>query len=49
MAASVQLEVPHDVTAPVVVGCSGGADSLALLALAVWAGQEGASEGVQPL
>ncbi len=35
MAAPVQLEVPHDVTAPVVVGCSGGADSLALLALAV--------------
>lgn len=38
MAAPVQLEVPHDVTAPVVVGCSGGADSLALLALAVDAG-----------
>jgi tRNA(Ile)-lysidine synthase len=35
MAAPVRLEVPHDVTAPVVVGCSGGADSLALLALAV--------------
>jgi tRNA(Ile)-lysidine synthase len=35
VAAPVQLEVPHDVTAPVVVGCSGGADSLALLALAV--------------
>ena len=35
MAAPVHLEVPHDVTAPVVVGCSGGADSLALLALAV--------------
>ena len=35
MAAPVQLEVPLDVTAPVVVGCSGGADSLALLALAV--------------
>lgn len=35
MAAPVQLEVPPDVTAPVVVGCSGGADSLALLALAV--------------
>ncbi|HEX3668116.1 MAG TPA: tRNA lysidine(34) synthetase TilS [Acidimicrobiia bacterium] len=35
MAAPVQLEVPHDVTAPVVVGCSGGADSVALLALAV--------------
>jgi tRNA(Ile)-lysidine synthase len=34
VAAPVQLEVPHDVTAPVVVGCSGGADSLALLALA---------------
>jgi tRNA(Ile)-lysidine synthase len=31
----VQLEVPPEVTAPVVVGCSGGADSLALLALAV--------------
>ena len=40
MAAPVQLEVPHDVTAPVVVGCSGGADSLALLALAVDAGLE---------
>jgi len=35
VAAPVHLEVPHDVTAPVVVGCSGGADSLALLALAV--------------
>jgi tRNA(Ile)-lysidine synthase len=35
VAAPVQLEVPHDVTAPVVVGCSGGADSLTLLALAV--------------
>jgi tRNA(Ile)-lysidine synthase len=35
MAAPVQLDVPPDVTAPVVVGCSGGADSLALLALAV--------------
>jgi tRNA(Ile)-lysidine synthase len=35
MAASVQLELPPDVTAPVLVGCSGGADSLALLALAV--------------
>ena len=35
MAAPVQLEVPHDVIAPVVVGCSGGADSLVLLALAV--------------
>ena len=35
MAAPLQLEVPPDVTAPVVVGCSGGADSLALLALAV--------------
>lgn len=34
----VRLEVPPDVTAPVVVGCSGGADSLALLALAVEAG-----------
>jgi len=33
--AALQLEVPPDVTAPVVVGCSGGADSLALLALAV--------------
>jgi tRNA(Ile)-lysidine synthase len=38
MAASVQLELPPDVTGPVVVGCSGGADSLALLALAVDAG-----------
>ena len=35
MAAPLQLGVPPDVTAPVVVGCSGGADSLALLALAV--------------
>jgi tRNA(Ile)-lysidine synthase len=35
VAAPVRFEVPHDVTAPVVVGCSGGADSLALLALAV--------------
>jgi tRNA(Ile)-lysidine synthase len=33
--AALQLEVPPDVTAPVVVACSGGADSLALLALAV--------------
>jgi tRNA(Ile)-lysidine synthase len=31
----VRFEVPPGVTAPVVVGCSGGADSLALLALAV--------------
>jgi tRNA(Ile)-lysidine synthase len=38
VAASVQLELPPDVTGPVVVGCSGGADSLALLALAVDAG-----------
>jgi len=38
MAVPVRLEVPLDVTAPVVVGCSGGADSLALLALAVDAG-----------
>ena len=38
MAAPVRLEVPADVVAPVVVGCSGGADSLALLALAVDAG-----------
>jgi tRNA(Ile)-lysidine synthase len=30
-----RLDVPEDVTAPVVVGCSGGADSLALLVLAV--------------
>ncbi len=36
--AALQLEVPPDVTAPVVVGCSGGADSLALLALAVDSG-----------
>jgi tRNA(Ile)-lysidine synthase len=35
VSAPVQLEVPHDVTAPVVVGCSAGADSSALLALAV--------------
>jgi len=35
VAASVQLELPPDVTTPVIVGCSGGADSLALLALAV--------------
>ena len=34
----VRLELPPDVTPPVVVGCSGGADSLALLALAVDAG-----------
>jgi tRNA(Ile)-lysidine synthase len=34
----VQLEIPLDVTAPVVVACSGGADSLALLVLAVDAG-----------
>jgi tRNA(Ile)-lysidine synthase len=40
VAAPAQLEVPPDVTAPVVVGCSGGADSLALLALAVDAGLE---------
>lgn len=38
MAGPVRLEVPPDVTAPVVVACSGGADSLALLALAVDAG-----------
>jgi tRNA(Ile)-lysidine synthase len=37
-ATPVRLEVPHDVTAPVVVACSGGADSLALLALAADAG-----------
>jgi tRNA(Ile)-lysidine synthase len=30
-----RFEVPDDVTAPVVVGCSGGSDSLALLVLAV--------------
>ena len=30
-----RFDVPDDVTAPVVVGCSGGADSLALLVLAV--------------
>ncbi len=36
----VRLLVPDDVTAPVVVGCSGGPDSLALLALAVDAGLE---------
>jgi tRNA(Ile)-lysidine synthase len=40
VSAPVQLEMPPDVTAPVVVGCSGGADSLALLALAVDAGLE---------
>jgi tRNA(Ile)-lysidine synthase len=33
-----RFDVPDDVTAPVVVGCSGGADSLALLVLAVDAG-----------
>ena len=38
MAGPIRLEVPPDVTAPVVVACSGGADSLALLALAVDAG-----------
>jgi len=38
MTAPVRLEVPPDVSAPVVVACSGGADSLALLALAVDAG-----------
>jgi tRNA(Ile)-lysidine synthase len=36
----VRLLVPEDVTPPVVVGCSGGPDSLALLALAVDAGLE---------
>jgi tRNA(Ile)-lysidine synthase len=40
VATPVRLELPEDVTAPVVVGCSGGADSLALLALAVDAGLE---------
>lgn len=35
-----RLRVPRDVVAPVVVGCSGGPDSLALLALAVHAGLE---------
>ena len=35
MAVPIRLEVPPDVVAPVVVGCSGGADSLALLVLAV--------------
>jgi tRNA(Ile)-lysidine synthase len=35
MAAPARLEVPPDVAAPVVVGCSGGADSLSLLTLAV--------------
>jgi tRNA(Ile)-lysidine synthase len=40
VAPSVHLDLPEDVTAPVVVGCSGGADSLALLALAVDAGLE---------
>jgi len=38
LAVPVRLELPPDVTPPVVVGCSGGADSLALLALAVDAG-----------
>jgi tRNA(Ile)-lysidine synthase len=38
VAPSVRLALPDDVTAPVVVGCSGGADSLALLALTVDAG-----------
>jgi tRNA(Ile)-lysidine synthase len=38
MSAPVRFEVPQDVSAPVVVGCSGGADSLALLALTVDAG-----------
>lgn len=38
MAVPIRMEVPPDVAAPVVVGCSGGADSLALLALAVDAG-----------
>ncbi len=36
----VRLLVPDDVTAPVAVGCSGGPDSLALLALTVDAGLE---------
>jgi len=40
VAPSVHLDLPDDVTAPVVVGCSGGADSLALLVLAVDAGLE---------
>ncbi len=40
MAARVRLEVPPNVTPPVVVGCSGGPDSLALLALAVDAALE---------
>src|SRR5262249_54645758 len=40
MAAPIRLDVPPDVVPPVVVGCSGGADSLALLALAVEAGLE---------
>jgi tRNA(Ile)-lysidine synthase len=40
MPVPVRLEVPPDVAAPVVVGCSGGADSLALLALAADAGLE---------
>jgi len=35
MTVPIRLEVPPDVVAPVVVGCSGGADSLALLVLAV--------------
>jgi tRNA(Ile)-lysidine synthase len=38
MAVPIRLEVPPDVVAPVVVGCSGGADSLALVALAIDAG-----------
>jgi tRNA(Ile)-lysidine synthase len=37
---AIRFDVPDDVTAPVIVGCSGGADSLALLALAVDAGLE---------
>jgi tRNA(Ile)-lysidine synthase len=40
VAPSVHLDLADDVTAPVVVGCSGGADSLALLVLAVDAGLE---------
>src|SRR5262245_65628620 len=40
MAAPIRLDVPPDVVPPVVVGCSGGADSLALLALAVESGLE---------
>ena len=35
MAVPIPMQVPPDVTPPVVVACSGGADSLALLALAV--------------